>query len=250
MADTPAPPVISLRGLTKQYGPTIALDGVDLDVPPGSVFGFLGPNGAGKTTTIRLMLGLQRPTGGEARLFGELVRPGSAVLGRVGASVERPSFYSYLSASENLRLMAVLRGHPAPDDAAQVGLERAGLSGVARRAVGGFSTGMRQRLAIGLALMGDPELVILDEPTSGLDPEGVVEVRLLMTDVARRGATCFVSTHQLDEAARVCTHVAILSSGRVLAAGPIAEITGVGGAGGSLEAAYLEHVRRARGGTA
>ena len=246
---TTTPGVIALRGLTKRYGATLALDDVDLDVPAGSVFGFLGPNGAGKTTTIRLMLALQRPTAGEAVLFGESVAPGSPALRRVGAMVERPSFYPYLSAIQNLRLMAIARGDPEPEAAATVALERAGLTGVARRSVGGFSTGMRQRLGIGLALMGDPELVVLDEPTAGLDPEGVVEVRRLIGDIGQRRATAFVSTHQLDEAARVCTHVAILSAGRVLAIGPIEAVTSVDGRSLSLEEAYLAHVTRSRVGT-
>lgn len=242
--------IIALRGLTKHRGARRALDGIDLDVQQGSVFGLLGPNGSGKSTTIRLMLGLQRPTTGEVRLFGERVRPGATTLERVGALVERPSFYPYLSAEQNLRLFAVARGRSTSDaqELALEAIQRAGLATVSRQAVGSYSTGMRQRLGIGLALLGDPELVILDEPTAGLDPEGIADVRSLMTTIASRGGTVFISTHQLDEAERVCSDVAILASGRVLTSGRTGEVTTIAGRSRSLEEIYLDHVHQVHAG--
>ncbi len=181
-------PVIATRSLTKHFGAVRALADLDLAVPRGSVFGFLGPNGSGKTTTIRLLLALVRPTSGEARILGQAVHPGAPVLGEVGALVERPAFYPYLSAFENLRVFAAARGlrEPGARTACLTALERVGLADVARRKVGGFSTGMRQRLGIGLAMLDAPPIVILDEPTSGLDPEGTVDVRNLITGARPR----------------------------------------------------------------
>ncbi len=214
-------PVIATRGLTKHFGTVRALDDLDLAVPRGSVFGFLGPNGSGKTTTIRLLLALVRPTDGEARILGEAIHPGASVLAQVGALVERPAFYPYLSAFENLRVFAAARGTPestAPA-ACRAALERVGLADVARRKVGGFSTGMRQRLGIGLAMLDAPPIIILDEPTSGLDPEGTVDVRNLITGLAHDDTTVFLSTHLLNEAEQVCTQLAVISRGRIVTQG-------------------------------
>jgi ABC-2 type transport system ATP-binding protein len=226
MEPTVSQAVIETRGLRKAFGSVLALDDLTLSVPQGSIFGYLGPNGAGKTTTIRVVLGLLRSSGGEAYLLGEPVRPGSDVLRRVGAMVERPAFYPYLSARDNLLLFATARGI-SPARAAElsdVALGRVTLTDVARRKVGGFSTGMRQRLGIALALLGDPPLVILDEPTAGLDPEGMIDVRVLITGLAREGTTVFLSTHLLAEAEQLCTQVAVLHRGRIVTSGPTADL--------------------------
>jgi ABC-2 type transport system ATP-binding protein len=214
-------PVIETRGLRKRFDEAVAVGGIDLAVPAGGVYGFLGPNGAGKTTTIRLLLGLLRPTAGSCRLFGELVEPGAPVLSRVGALIERPAFYPYLSAIDNLRVFGTARGITAIvlGERAREVLEQVGLAAVARRKVGGFSTGMLQRLALGLVLLDRPALVILDEPTNGLDPNGVVDVRRLIAGMAAGGATVFLSTHVLPEVEQLCDRVAILRDGVVVAEG-------------------------------
>ena len=218
--------VIETRGLRKAFGGVMALDDLTLRVPQGSIFGYLGPNGAGKTTTIRILLGLLRASAGEAFVLGEPAQPGSTVVQRVGAMVERPAFYPYLSALDNLRLFGSARGI-TPDRIEvliETALDRTDLTDVARRGVGGFSTGMRQRLGIALALMDDPPLVILDEPTAGLDPEGMIDVRRLITGLARAGTTVFLSTHLLAEAEQLCTQVAVLHRGRIVTSGPTAEL--------------------------
>ncbi|MEO5704956.1 MAG: ABC transporter ATP-binding protein [Candidatus Limnocylindrales bacterium] len=218
--------VISTIGLAKRFRDIEAVAGVDLRVPAGGVYGFLGPNGAGKTTTIRMLLGLIRPTRGTAHLFGEQVASGRAVLDRVGALVERPAFYPYLSAPDNLRLLGLTRGiaesrlRTAVPDA----LGRVGLTEAARRKAGRFSTGMRQRLGIAAALLGNPELVILDEPANGLDPNGVVDVRELISGLARDGTTIFLSSHVLPEVEQLCDRVAILQKGRIIAEGATKEM--------------------------
>src|SRR5450759_5039687 len=207
-----------------------AVAAIDLAVPAGRVFGFLGPNGSGKATTIRLLLGLLRPTAGEARLLGEPAGPGAAVVARVGALVERPAFYPYLSAAENLLVFGVTAGLAEGPLRARVPtlLARVGLADVGERGVGGFSTGMRQRLALALALLREPELLVLDEPTNGLDPAGVVEVRQLIAALAQDGITVFLSTHVLTEVEQLCTDVAVLVRGRMVAQGPTRALLGGG----------------------
>jgi ABC-2 type transport system ATP-binding protein len=214
-------PVISTSGLFKRYRDIDAVAGVDLRVPAGGVYGFLGPNGAGKTTTIRMLLGLMRPTRGSASLFGEHVYPGSSVLDRVGALVERPAFSPSLSAADNLRVVGLARGLSDAHLGAAVpeALDRVGLADASKRKAGRFSTGMRQRLGIAAALLGRPELVILDEPANGLDPNGVVEVRRLIKGLARDGITVFLSSHVLPEVEQLCQRVAVLQRGRVIAEG-------------------------------
>jgi len=219
-AASPAP-VIATQGLVKQFRDVRAVDGIDLRVPAGGVYGFLGPNGAGKTTTIRILLALVRPTRGAATLFGEAVGPGKPVLDRVGALVERPAFYPYLSAIDNLTVVGLARGvsEARLRDRVPEALDRVGLSAAARRKAGRFSTGMRQRLGIAAALLNRPDLVILDEPANGLDPNGVVDVRELIAGLARDGTTVFLSSHVLPEVEQLCQRVAILQAGRIVAEG-------------------------------
>jgi ABC-2 type transport system ATP-binding protein len=224
------PAVIETRGLTKRFAEANAVDGIDLDVPAGGVYGFLGPNGAGKTTTIRILVGLLWPTRGAARIFGEAVAPGAPVLRRVGSLIERPALYPYLSAVENVRVFGTAHGL-GPDMLAARALEaldRVDLAAVAGRRAGGFSTGMRQRLALAIALIGRPDLVILDEPTNGLDPNGVVDVRELIARLAADGTTVFLSSHVLPEVEQLCRRVAILRAGRIVAEGPTNDLLGAG----------------------
>ena len=219
---------IETTGLSKRFGHQMAVDGVDLAVPTGSVFGFLGPNGSGKTTTIRLMLGLAAPTGGSVRLLGEeMPRQLHGVLPRVGALVEGPAFYPFLSGAANLHRFDAADPHvPAATRKARVqsALERVGLTHAADKKVRAYSLGMKQRLGIANALLVPRDLLILDEPTNGLDPQGTREVRSLVRSLAADGATVFVSSHLLAEVEQICTHAAIMSAGRLVAQGTLAEL--------------------------
>ena len=223
---------IETRGLTKRFGQQLAVDGVDLAVPKGAVFGFLGPNGSGKTTTIRLLLGLATATGGSMRVLGEeMPRQLDDVLPRVGALVEGPAFYPFLSGAANLRRMdaADPYGSAATRRArVQSALERVGLTHAADKLVRAYSLGMKQRLGIANALLAPRELLVLDEPTNGLDPQGTREVRSLVRSLAADGATVFVSSHLLAEVEQICTHAAIMSAGRLVAQGTLAELRGAG----------------------
>ena len=197
------------------------LDGVNLRVPTGSIYGFLGPNGAGKTTTLRLILGLIALQHGAISIFGLHLRAHRIdILRRVGSLIESPSLYDHLTAVENLTLLQTVYRV----DAAKIGqaLELVGLSGTGRKKTGEFSLGMKQRLAIAVALLHDPELLILDEPTNGLDPNGIVETRALLTRLNReRGMTILISSHLLSEIERLATHVGIIHRGRVLFEGTL-----------------------------
>jgi ABC-2 type transport system ATP-binding protein len=199
------------------------VDGLDLSVPEGGVFGFLGPNGAGKTTTIRCLLGLVRPTAGRSILLGEDAARGlSAVIGRVGSIVEAPAFFPRFSGRRALELLAgVDRIPPARIEAV---LERVGLAARGGDMVATYSLGMKQRLGIAAALLKEPELLILDEPANGLDPAGIKEVRDLLRRLGNEGKTVFVSSHQLAEVQQMCDRVAILSRGRCIASGSVAEV--------------------------
>jgi ABC-2 type transport system ATP-binding protein len=220
--------VIETRGLRKVFGNVLALDGLDLRVPAGSIFGCLGPNGAGKTTSIRILLGLLRPDAGQATVLGEAVAMNDPRVRRVGAMIERPAFYPYLSARDNLRLFGAARGlaDARASELADGALDRVGLSDAARRKAGGFSTGMLQRLGIALAILDRPSLLILDEPTTGLDPQGQIDVRELILGLAREDVTIFLSTHLLAEAEHLCTQLAVMNRGRVIAAGATSELFG------------------------
>ena len=215
---------VQTRGLARRFGQIAAVDGLDLEVPRHSVYGFLGPNGAGKTTTIRLLLGLLRPDAGEVRLLGRNVqRERLAVLRRVGTLVETPSLYAHLTGAENLEVIRRLAG-VARDRIAHV-LEVVRLTTAAHRLVRGYSLGMKQRLGIAAALLTDPELLILDEPTNGLDPAGIGEMRALIRTLPQaHGITVFLSSHLLHEVALVATHVGIVNGGRLVFQGPLAAL--------------------------
>jgi ABC-2 type transport system ATP-binding protein len=230
--------VIEVAGLHKHYrrlrgGTRTAVDGLDLAVPEGGVFGFLGPNGAGKTTTIRCLLGLVAPTAGTCRLLGadtagELHR----VAGRVGSIVETPALFPTMSGRRNLELLGRLHGI-GPRRVTQT-LERVGLAERGDDLVKRYSLGMRQRLGLAAALLKDPEVLILDEPANGLDPAGIKEVRDLLAGLGAEGRTVFVSSHLLSEVRQTCDRVAILARGRCMTAGPVAEVLANGHGAGLL----------------
>jgi len=223
-------PAVETRGLTKRFGPTVAVDHVELVVPRGSAFGYLGPNGAGKTTLMRTLLGLTRASEGTMALLGKPVPAHRReALARVGAIVDEPRFHRHLTARENLRVLAAARGGAAAE---RIGpsLARVGLAQFADDKVGTYSMGMRQRLGVAACLLGDPELLILDEPMNGLDPGGMHEMRQMITSLAAEGRTVVLSSHLLDEVERTCDAVAIVDHGRVVRQGPIDELVSNAGA--------------------
>ena len=230
---------IRTDSLTKRFGSQLAVNDVDLRVPVGSVFGFLGPNGSGKTTTIRLLLGLASATKGNIEVLGRRMPDDlRSVLPEVGALVEGPGFYPYLSGAANLHRLDTADGHATSASRrvrVQTVLERVGLSHAASKKVKAYSLGMKQRLGIANALMTPRRLLVLDEPTNGLDPQGTREVRSLIRSLAAEGTTVFVSSHLLAEIEQVCTDAAVMSVGRLVAQGTIAELRGVGGARVRLE---------------
>jgi ABC-2 type transport system ATP-binding protein len=216
---------ISSTQLTKQFPTLRAVDAIDLNVPTGSVYGFLGPNGSGKTTTIRMLLGLVFPTAGTHTLLGE--ERGAAALPRVGALVEGPAFHPYLSGRSNLaRLDAADSGADARSCARRVdeALDRVGLNPAAGKRYRTYSLGMRQRLGIAATLLRPRELLLLDEPTNGLDPQGTREVRSLIAELARDGVTVFLSSHLLSEVEQLCTDIGVMSAGRLVWQGTLAEL--------------------------
>ena len=216
--------VIETRSLTKEYGPIRAVDDLSLQVPEGGVFGLLGPNGSGKTTTMGMLLGLMRPTAGTIRLFGdpaEGVHPHA--LRRIGAIVEEPSFYPYLSGRNNLRYFQGIGGNGSREEVDRL-LETVGLAERAGSKFHTYSMGMKQRLGIAYALLGDPEVLFLDEPTNGLDPAGMAEIRDLIRELSSSGRTVLLSSHLLHEVEQVCDSVAILSRGRLIAQGNVQEL--------------------------
>ncbi|MET7768143.1 ABC transporter ATP-binding protein [Nocardia sp. NPDC005366] len=232
--------IVVTEGLTKRYGDNAAVDGVAMNVAPGEIYGFLGPNGAGKTTTLRMLVGLIRPTSGTATVLGRA--PGDpAALRRIGVLIEGPGFYPYLCGRDNLRVLARYRGQTAAQvDAA---LDRVGLAGRADDAFRTYSLGMKQRLGVGAALLGDPDLLILDEPTNGLDPAGMAEMRELITGLAADGHTVLLSSHMLSEVQQICDRVGVISGGTLLTESTVAQLRGA--ASLSLRAEPLEVAFRA-----
>jgi ABC-2 type transport system ATP-binding protein len=214
--------VVRTRGLTRSFGAVTAVDRLDLELPAGAVIGLVGPNGSGKSTLIRMLLGLVRPGAGEAEVLGEPITGPRRYLSRVGALVESPAYVPGLSARATLLSLARLRGLPA----SRVGevLDTVGLAGRDREPVRRFSLGMKQRLGIAAALLPDPELLVLDEPTNGLDPAGMVEVRALLRRLGGSGRTVLVSSHLLAEIEADCDHLVVVRFGRLVHAGPMAEL--------------------------
>ncbi len=215
-------PVIQTHGLTKRYGDLVAVSDLNLAVQRGDIFGFLGPNGSGKTTTIGLMLGLLQPNEGRVEILGKDVRKDRAVLKRVGAMAETAAFYPYLSGYDNLRVLALM----SDVSASRIWevLELVGLKDRAKTRFRTYSLGMRQRLGVAAALLSDPEILLLDEPTIGLDPAGMKEVRDLVAELGRQGKTIFFCSHLLYEVEQICSKVAIIRKGKVLAEGEISDL--------------------------
>jgi ABC-type multidrug transport system ATPase subunit len=216
--------VIETKALTKRYGETIlAVDALDLRVRRGEVYGFLGPNGAGKTTTLRMLLGLVRPTAGDAAVLG--AAPGSpAALARIGAMIEAPGLYPYLSGRDNLRVLADHAG--APPERVDAALAQTGLAERAGDRARTYSTGMKQRLGVAAALLKDPELLILDEPTNGLDPAGMAEMRSFIRSLAQGGRTVVLSSHLMGEVEQVCDRVGVIRKGTLVAEGTVEQLRG------------------------
>jgi len=234
---------VSVRGLTKRFGAVTAVQDLSFDVGPG-VTGFLGPNGAGKTTTLRMLLGLVRPTSGTATVDGRPYAELSSPRRVVGALLEASGFHPGRTARNHLLIQAQSAGLPAARVDAV--LDEVGLSADAGRRVGGYSLGMRQRLGLASALLGDPAVLILDEPGNGLDPAGMAWLRALLRDLAGRGRTIVVSSHVLAEVAQTVDRAVIVNAGVLRFAGPLAELSA---AGDSLEAAFLRLTAELEGST-
>ena len=230
--------VITIEGLRKEYRrlrrpATVAVDGLDLEVPEGGVFGFLGPNGAGKTTTIRCLLGLVHPSAGNVKLLGaDVPRALPGVINRVGSIVESPALFPRFSGLRNLEILGRIQG--VGRTAVGESLARVGLAERADDMVKTYSLGMKQRLGIAAALLKDPAILILDEPANGLDPAGIVEVRGLLKSLGAEGRTVFVSSHILAEVQQTVDRVAILARGKCVAVGPVHEVLASGGGEGMV----------------
>lgn len=214
------PAILQAEGLQKNYGRVAALQHLDLRVQGGQIYGFLGPNGAGKTTAIRILLGLTHANGGQIKLFGQA--PTIEARCNIGALVESPSAYNHLSGFDNLRILARLRN--ASEKQIPDLLARVGLADAAKRPVHGYSLGMRGRLSLASALLGDPELLLLDEPTNGLDPSGIREVRDLIRDLPAQGHTVMLSSHLLAEIEQTASHVGIIAEGTTRFEGSLEEL--------------------------
>jgi len=212
--------ILSLENIRKDYGRIQALKGVSFDVPKGTVFGILGPNGSGKTTMLGIIMDILKPTAGSYKLLGEV--PDETHRKQIGTFLETPNFYHYLSAERNLKIAAAIKGR-GEEDIPKV-LEMVNLTQRKDSRFSTYSLGMKQRLAIASCLLGDPEVLILDEPTNGLDPVGIAEIRALIKRLHLEGKTIIMASHLLDEVEKVCTHVAILKKGELVATGNVNEI--------------------------
>jgi ABC-2 type transport system ATP-binding protein len=234
--------VIATRSLTRRFGGITALDRLTVELPPGGVIGLVGPNGSGKSTLIRTLLGLIRPTSGEAEVLGHPITQPKRYASSVGAMIESPAFIGSLSARANLTSLAHLHGTPTARVDEVLG--QVGLLGRDREPVRRFSLGMKQRLGIAVALLTDPDLLILDEPTDGLDPAGIVEVRELLRGLAQGGRTVVVSSHLLSELEAICTYLVIIRFGKLMFSGPITELLGRTGAHVDLAPERTEDTER------
>src|SRR6187431_1533320 len=212
--------ILTVNNLQKNYGKIRALNGISFSVPEGSVFGILGPNGSGKTTLLGIIMNILKPTGGSYELFDQ--EPTDDHRKQIGTLLETPNFYHYLSAVRNLKIAAAIKGR-GHDDIDHV-LEVVNLTHRKNSAFSTYSLGMKQRLAIGSALLGNPDVLVFDEPTNGLDPVGIAEIRSLIKKLNREGKTIIMASHLLDEVEKVCTHVAVLLKGTLLTHGHVDEI--------------------------
>jgi ABC-2 type transport system ATP-binding protein len=215
--------VLSIRGITKHYGRIKAVNQLSVDVHKGQVFGLLGPNGSGKTTTLSIILGLLSSNGGSFTWFGQ--PPSKESRKQIGSVIESPNFYPYLTSSQNLRVIADIRGQ-SPSDIERV-LKLVDLFHRKDDKFRTYSFGMKQRLAVASALLGNPEVLILDEPTNGLDPQGIAQIRELIRMIAREGITIILASHLLDEVQKICSHVAVLDKGKTLFDGEVSEVLSV-----------------------
>jgi len=214
-------PILSIEGISKSYGTIHALQNVSYEVPKGAVFGLLGPNGSGKTTMLSIILDILKADTGTFNWFG---KPGSPeTRKRIGSLLETPNFYHYLSAIDNLKITSAISGR-GNDQSIEEVLKIVKLYERKKSRFSTYSLGMKQRLAIGAALLGNPEVLLFDEPTNGLDPVGIAEIRELIKELAKQGKTIIMASHLLDEVEKVCTHVAIMKRGKLLAAGPVNEV--------------------------
>lgn len=213
--------ILETKNLTKVYNKSLrAVDNLNLTIEKGNIYGILGPNGSGKTTTLGMILGIIHPTSGSYSWFGE--QPSAKARQRIGSILETPNFYPYMNAQKNLEIIA----HIKKTDTKNIPelIELVGLAGRVDSPFNAYSLGMKQRLAIAGALVGDPEVLIFDEPTNGLDPQGIVEVRNLLIEIGQRGKTILLASHIIDEVEKVCNHVAIIKYGDLIAAGSVADI--------------------------
>lgn len=241
-------PVILARGLTKTFGDVRAVDGIDLEIHPGRIVGFLGPNGSGKSTTLRMVLGLLEPTSGGVTIDGAPYAALEHPLSTVGASLDGQAFAASRTGRQHLRCWAGLAG--ASRDRVEDLLELVGLAPAAGRRVGTYSLGMKQRLSLATALLGDPRILVLDEPSNGLDPEGILWLRSTLRSLAREGRTVVLASHMLAEAQRMVDDVLLIRDGTLLYQGALADLLATsgssdGGEGGDLERAYLSLTRAA-----
>ena len=243
MAPPTAQPAVRLHGVTKRYGDLVAVDSIDLEVPRGSIFGLIGPNGAGKSTTFAMIATLLRPTSGVVEVLGERPnRNAGAVRARMGYMPDVLGVYDDMVVDEYLRFFAGAFGVPASahEDTIESLLELVDLSGKRHSEVNSLSRGMKQRLSLARALVNDPDLLVLDEPASGLDPRARVELRLLLSQLQEMGKTIIISSHILAELAEMCSEIAILERGRLLASGPPTAIRDQLGSGRQVEARYAD----------
>ncbi|HXZ58417.1 MAG TPA: ATP-binding cassette domain-containing protein [Gaiellaceae bacterium] len=237
----PDAPPVEVRGLTKRYGSTVAVEELSFAIPAGRITGFLGPNGAGKTTTLRALLGLVHPSSGEALVMGSRYARLRDPIGTVGSVLEAQGYHPGRSGRNHLRVLAVAAGISVArvdEVLAEVELERVG-----RRRIGGYSLGMRQRLGVAAALMGRPSLLVLDEPANGLDPEGIRWLRTFLLSFARSGGTVFISSHVLAEVAQLADEVVIIHRGRLVAHEPLAALTARAAGGTVVRSPDAERLR-------
>ncbi|MEN9497677.1 MAG: hypothetical protein RL750_576 [Bacteroidota bacterium] len=213
--------ILQINNIRKSYGSVVALNDVSLSVPEGAVYGLLGPNGSGKTTLLGILMSVLLPQSGKYRWFED--RYGDAYRKHIGCLLETPNFYQYLNGEENLRISVSISGRGNENDIERV-LKLVGLYERRKHRFATYSLGMKQRLAIGAALLGDPEVLVLDEPTNGLDPVGIAEIRDLIRKLNQAGRTIVIASHLLDEVEKVCTHVAILKRGNLLADGSVSDV--------------------------